>query len=92
MARSPNVWVVIDSTGLPVAAFTVKYELCVWLFEEENPQSISHLRGWKLKDGVWHHIGKPPPSPLPLDLLFLRSEGEKIVAKRKSGLFDRPWQ
>ena len=79
MARSPNVWVVIDAaTGIPVAAFTVKHELCTWLYKQENPQSISHLRGWKVKDGA-HVFGfEKRPDPLPLDLLFLRAEGEKI--------------
>lgn len=92
MARSPAVWVVIDdATAMPVAAFTVKHELCTWLWKYENPQSISHLHGWKVIDGYRHWIDKTAAGPWPLDLLFLREEGRKLE-EAKNAARNRQWE
>lgn len=88
MARSPAVWIVIDdATKTPVAAFTVKHELCTWLYRYESPQSILHLHGWKVIDGYRHWINKEKAGPWPLDLLYLRTEGETL-AQAKQNLKD----
>lgn len=31
MSRSTSIWLVVDETAHPVAAFTVKHELSTWL-------------------------------------------------------------
>jgi hypothetical protein len=93
MARSPAVWVVIDTTGQPVASFTVKHELCEWLWKYENPQSIVNLRGWKVVDGYRHWIDKEKSGPWPLDLLSLRGLGEQAEAQQKiRDLWPKSWE
>lgn len=77
MARSPAVWVVIGTTAVPIAAFTVKHELCTWLWKFQTPQTLDHLHGWKVTDGVRHWLGTERGGPWPLDLLYLREEGRK---------------
>lgn len=83
MARSPAVWVVLSSTGQPVAAFTVKHELCTWLWKFENPESLDLLHGWKVTDGVRHWYGDERAGPWPLDLTELRELGKQAEAQQK---------
>jgi len=93
MARSPAVWVVVNTTGIPVAAFTVKHELCSWLWKFENPQSITHLHGWKVLDGYRHWVKKEASGPWPLDLLYLREEGRKLEqAKQEAQQRLKDWK
>ena len=91
MARSPAVWVIIDTTGQPVAAFTVKHELCTWLWKYENPQSLDHLRGWKVADGIRNWVSKPAAGPWPLHLLALREEG-RLIEENKHRPTTRLWE
>lgn len=47
MARASNTYVVI-SDGLPIASFTVKYEMENWICEKDCPNSWTIFR---VKDG-----------------------------------------
>jgi hypothetical protein len=94
MARSPAVWIVVNDIGIPVAAFTVKHELCTWLWKFENPQSIDHLHGWKVTDGVRHWFSRDDRSgPWPLDLNELRETGrEQAEAEAAARAQLRDWK
>lgn len=94
MARSAAVWVVIDdSTSMPIAAFTVKHELCTWLYKHENPQSLTHLHGWKVLDGYRHWLDSKTAGPWSLDLMYLRSLGEQAdQAKKKAQQDLKDWR
>jgi hypothetical protein len=78
VARSPAVWIVLSASdpAVPLAAFTVKHELCTWLRKNHSPQSVSHLNGWKVSDGPFAVSGGKHHGPWPLDLLALRELGE----------------
>jgi hypothetical protein len=78
--KENKVYVVSEvSTGIPLAAFTVKVEMQVWLYGHEIPELV-HLRLWELRDSAYW-LGKTP-EPFPLDVLYQYHEGEKVVTQR----------
>jgi hypothetical protein len=57
MARSSYCYVVLQFVGSlparPVAAFTVKHELCSWMKEHEREYG---LQVWRCPDGRYHSL------------------------------------
>jgi len=49
MPRSTYVYIVVDD-GIPIAAFTVKYELGIWLAAR---QPVDDYRIWRINDGLY---------------------------------------
>lgn len=84
MARSPAIWLVANNRfNAPVGAFTVKHELCTWLWKYVEPQAIPHMSGWKIADGWRHWVSGEAAGPWPLDLAALREEGRKTEESKK---------
>jgi hypothetical protein len=86
--RSKYIYIITDiQTDTPVIAFTYKHDLAEWLYRQ-NPQQYAYWRGWRMRDG--RVLPGKVEAPLPLNLMYLRSEGEKIVAQRT--VVNRTWE
>jgi len=71
MARASAVWVVLDGgRGAPVAGFTVKHELVLWL---SRRASLEDLEVWRCDDGPWQG------EPVRVDPGDLRSRVTRVV-------------
>jgi hypothetical protein len=77
MARSNAIWVIFYGKNRDfVAAFTVRHELCTWLYREPD-EDFTQLTGVRAADGAHSSLSV-------LDLDHLRAEGKRMAEAEKA--------